>query len=286
MDIILVTGLSGAGKSKAVDALEDIGYFCIDNIPPELIPTFAQIALQAKTMNKIAVVTDVRSGDMFAGIYDCIKRLKSMNLRYKILFLDAENDVLVHRFKETRRKHPLSIDTSLTAEQAIIKERELLLPLYEVADYKINTGKLSVAQLRSRIISLFHSQGDEGFQITVISFGFKYGLPTEADLVFDVRCLVNPFYVDELKDKTGLDSDVMDYIMKPEETGRFINSIYDFLDTSTELYRAEGKTELVIAVGCTGGKHRSVAVAELIANHLFKNGYRCEATHRDMGKLL
>jgi Predicted P-loop-containing kinase len=285
MNIIIVTGLSGAGKSQAANALEDIGYFCIDNMPPSLIPKFAEMSMQLNRDGNVAIVTDVRTGDMFGGFFDALEELRSINAQYKILFLDANDDVLVKRYSESRRKHPLSTDNVGIAE-AIRDERVMLKPVFELADYHVDTTYISNQQLRDRIVSLFLSDRNASMKVRCISFGFKYGLPNESDLVYDVRFLPNPFYIDELKNKTGLDSEVFDYVMEQDAAKQYITKLCDLTDFLLPQYRSEGKSQLVISIGCTGGKHRSVAIAEELARHITENGFKCKAIHRDINKLV
>lgn len=285
MEFLIVTGLSGAGKSRAIDALEDIGFYCVDNIPPKLISTFYELCQQAKdNLTRVAVVTDIRGGNMFDSLFEALDALKSEDREYRILFLDASDLVLINRFKETRRKHPLAENYLGSLEQAVHLERDILKPVRERADYIIDTSCLSPAQLKERISSLFLGNASEALMIHCVSFGFKYGLPSEADLVFDVRCLPNPYYVEELKGLTGLDEPVRDYVMKWEQTQGFITRMVDMIDYMIPLYCNEGKSQLVIAIGCTGGHHRSVALAQLLYNHLLENGKRTSVNHRDIHK--
>jgi len=284
MDFIIVTGLSGAGKSHAMHAMEDIGFYCIDNLPPKLISPFYDLCTQAQPqISQVAVVTDIRGGDMFSSLFEALDNLKRENKPYKILFLDANDIVLQNRFKETRRKHPLSEDTH-GIEQAVKLEREILRPVRERADYLIDTSLLSPAQLKQRIDSLFLDNASNALSIHCVSFGFKYGMPTEADLVFDVRCLPNPYYVEELRNLNGLDEPVRAYVMKWEQTQGFIKRLLDLIDYTMPLYCNEGKSQLVIAVGCTGGHHRSVAIAQLLYDHLIAQGMHASVNHRDIQK--
>lgn len=284
MDFIIVTGLSGAGKSRAVHAMEDIGFYCMDNIPPKLIPAFYDLCGQARgSLSRVAVVTDIRGGDMFSSLFETLDGLQAEGKDYKILFLDASDTVLRNRFKETRRKHPLAEDKT-GLEQAVKLEREILRPVRERADYIIDTSLLSPAQLKERISNLFLGDATSALQIHCMSFGFKFGMPTEADLVFDVRCLPNPYYLEELRHKTGLDAPVRDYVLKWEQTQGLVQRLLDLLDYSIPLYCNEGKSQLVIAVGCTGGHHRSVTVAQLIYEHLMEQGRRASVNHRDIQK--
>lgn len=285
MEFLIVTGLSGAGKSRAVDALEDIGFYCVDNIPPKLIPTFYDLCAKAgNTFSRVAVVTDIRGGDMFSSLFETLDDLKNEDKHYRILFLDANDYVLINRFKETRRKHPLAENNLGSLEQAVKLEREILRPVREKADYIIDTSFLSPAQLKERISNLFLGDSSQALMVHCVSFGFKYGIPTEADLVFDVRCLPNPFYIVELKHLTGLDEPVYSYVMKWEQTKGVVQRLISLIDYMLPLYCDEGKSQLVIAIGCTGGKHRSVALAQLLYDHLLENGHRTSVNHRDIQK--
>ena len=285
MEFLIVTGLSGAGKSRAVDALEDIGFYCVDNIPPKLIPTFYDLCAKAgNTFSRVAVVTDIRGGDMFSSLFETLDDLKNEDKHYRILFFDANDYVLINRFKETRRKHPLAENNLGSLEQAVKLEREILRPVREKADYIIDTSFLSPAQLKERISNLFLGDSSQALMVHCVSFGFKYGIPTEADLVFDVRCLPNPFYIEELKHLTGLDEPVYSYVMKWEQTKGVVQRLISLIDYMLPLYCDEGKSQLVIAIGCTGGKHRSVALAQLLYDHLLENGHRTSVNHRDIQK--
>ena len=285
MEFVVVTGLSGAGKTQAMHAMEDIGFFCVDNLPPALIPVFYDLCVKSEDiMGRVAVVTDTRGGELFKSFFTAMEALKHDKKPYKILFLDASDNVLVRRFKETRRKHPLSDDLNGSLEQAVKLEREMLKPMRESSDYVIDTSLVSPAQLRSRIAQLFLNSAEDSLAVHCISFGFKYGVPMESDLVFDVRCLPNPFYEENLRPLTGLDAPVRDYVMEKEETKGFVARFTDMVDYLLPLYAKEGKSQLVIAVGCTGGHHRSVALAQYMHDHLVQKGVRASVTHRDMQK--
>ncbi len=286
MDFIIITGLSGAGKSVAMRNMEDIGFYCVDNIPPMLVSTFYDLCEKSSDdrMKKIAVVTDIRAGDTFDNLFESLSKLKAAEKKYKILFLDAHDDVLLRRFKETRRKHPLNDISNGSTEDAVRLERELLMQVKARADYVIDTSLLSPTQLKERISSLFLGNSALGFTVNCLSFGFKYGLPSEADLVFDVRCLPNPFYIPELKPHTGLDSCVFDYVMKFEQSKGFAERMISLVDFSLPLYRSEGKSQLVIAVGCTGGKHRSVTLTRVLYDHILETRQRVIVHHRDIAK--
>ncbi len=288
MKFLIVTGLSGSGKSGAVNALEDIGYYCIDNIPPQLIPKFADICMQSNgQMDKVAIVTDIRGGDMFYQLDGGLEYLRHSGPDVKILFLDASDDVLIKRYKETRRRHPLDEQCHGSLLSAITKERSVLSGIREAADYYIDTSDMTMAQLRDTVTDLFMDNPDDRMAVKVMSFGFKYGMCREADIVLDVRCLPNPYYIPELKKHTGLESCVRDYVMSFEQSKELEKKLRDLIDFLLPLYRHEGKTSLVIAFGCTGGKHRSVTFAENMHTYLEEKGVRTRITHRDIevGKL-
>lgn len=282
MQFVIITGMSGSGKSSAVNVLEDIGYYCVDNMPPELIPKFANICSQSDgKIDKVAFVVDIRGGDLFLKLQDTVKQLQGEGVSLKILFLDSSDDVIVRRYKETRRKHPLDEVSCGNIRKAIETEREMLRPIKAQADYYIDTSRSTTAQFKERLYSIFLGN-DEFMHIDVQSFGFKFGAMSEGDLVFDVRCLPNPFYVPELKNKTGLDKDVYDYVLSFDEAKVLLGKLTDLIDYLIPLYEKEGKSQLVIAFGCTGGKHRSVTFAEAVAEHLRKQGHRIRITHRDI----
>lgn len=286
MEFIIITGLSGAGKSVAMRNMEDIGYYCVDNIPPTLLPTFYDLCEKSSDehLKKVAVVTDVRAGDVFDDLFEALDDLRSSNKKYKILFLDARDDVLLRRFKETRRKHPLYDVSKGSTENAVILERSLLMQVKARADYVIDTSLLSGSQLRERISALFLGNAALGMTVTCLSFGFKYGIPSEADLVFDVRCLPNPFYIPELKRHTGLEACVFDYVMSFEQSKGYAERMISLVDYSLPLYLSEGKSQLVIAVGCTGGKHRSVTLTRVLYKHILDSRQRVIVHHRDIAK--
>lgn len=282
MQFVIITGMSGSGKSSAVNVLEDIGYYCVDNMPPELIPKFANICSQSDgKIDKVAFVVDIRGGDLFLKLQDIVKQLQGEGVSLKILFLDSSDDVIVRRYKETRRKHPFDEVSYGNIRKAIETEREILRPIKAQADFYIDTSRSSTAQFKERLYSIFLGN-NEFMHIDVQSFGFKFGAMSEGDLVFDVRCLPNPFYVPELKNKTGLDKDVYDYVLSFDEAKVLLGKLTDLIDYLIPLYEKEGKSQLVIAFGCTGGKHRSVTFAEAVAEHLRKQGHRIRITHRDI----
>jgi UPF0042 nucleotide-binding protein len=283
MEFIIVTGLSGAGKSVAINAMEDIGFYCLDNIPPKLILDFYELCEQSKDgFDRVAAVTDIRGGEKFSTLFASLERLKEAGKPYKILFLDASQSVRINRYKETRRRHPLIDQNLFSLEDAVAKEEELLKPVREIADYIIDSSHTSPAQMRQRIANLFLNNSSDALAVTCVSFGFKHGVPAEADLVFDVRCLPNPFYIPELKKLTGLDEPVREYVLKWEETKGLVERIFSLIDYSIPLYCNEGKSQLVIAIGCTGGHHRSVALTQLLYDHLSEQNVRVSVNHRDI----
>lgn len=285
MELLIVTGMSGAGKSQAANALEDIGFYCVDNIPPAIIPSFVELSTRSgDLLNKMAIVTDMRGGVLFSEITEVLDNLKRNSIEYKILFLDAADDVLVRRYKENRRKHPLAGDSEMSVSAAILKERELLKEIRYSADYVVDTSRISISQLKVQLSNIFFGSVSNVLKIQCKSFGFKYGSDTEANLVVDVRCLPNPFYIEELKEKTGLDKEVRNYVMAGEDSKKFLERLLSFIDCAVPMYAKEGKSQLVISIGCTGGKHRSVTFAELIGEHLRAANYNCSINHRDIYK--
>ena len=286
MKLLIVTGMSGSGKSSVMDVLEDIGYYCIDNIPPRLISKFVDLCRKSDNqLDRIAVAADIRSGDMFAEIFLSWQELRAEeDVDVKVLFIEASDEVLIKRYKETRRKHPLDEKFSGNMHSAISYERDQLSQLREIADYYIETSELSASQLKEQVKELFLNKSSDSLVIKVMSFGFKYGVSTESDLVFDVRCLPNPYYIDELREHTGCDSCVRDYVMSFEQSQTLLAKLIDLIDYLIPLYLHEGKSQLVIAFGCTGGKHRSITFAELVAKHLIEKDYRVQKYHRDITK--
>lgn len=284
MEFVIVTGLSGAGKTRAMHAMEDIGFYCVDNLPPAMIPVFYDLCEKSEGLGRAAVVTDTRGGEMFMSFFTATEALKRDKKPFKILFLDSSDQVLVHRFKETRRKHPLSDDLNGSLEQAVKLERDMLKLAKENADFVMDTSGFSPAQLKNRIAELFLNSAGDSLSVLCISFGFKFGIPMEADLVFDVRCLPNPFYDENLRPKTGLDPEVRDYVMDKEETQGFAARFTDMIDYLLPLYAREGKSQLVIAVGCTGGHHRSVAIAHALGEKIRAQGWPVAESHRDLGR--
>ncbi len=283
MKFVIVTGMSGSGKSTAVDVLEDMGYYCIDNIPPELIIKFVDLcAKSGGSIQKAAFVVDVRGGDFFLQLQDAVQTLRSLSVDVKILFLESFDDVIARRYKETRRKHPLDELAGGSLTSAIAMERNLLMSAKAMSDYYIDTSTYTTSEFRNRLYSIFDESDEEHMRIDIRSFGFKYGVFSEGDLIFDVRCLPNQFYVPELKNKTGLDLEVYQYVMQFDEAKQLYDKLADLIDFLLPLYEKEGKSQLVIAFGCTGGKHRSVTFAEAMAKHLTLNGHRVRINHRDI----
>lgn len=285
MVFLIVTGLSGSGKSSCVKVLEDIGFFCIDNMPPQLIPNFAEMCANNREIERVAIVTDIRGGAMFLKLPDILNELRAINrVEVKILYLEASREVLMNRYNETRRKHPLEETAGGDLAKAIDAEETLLTEVRAKADYIIDSSLLTSRQLQEQVSGLFLEKPSDRMIVSCMSFGFMYGVPGEADLVFDVRCLPNPFYVPELKKLTGLDEEVRDYVMKSPQSKEFEKKIFDMADFLMPLYVKEGKSRLVIAFGCTGGKHRSVTFAKRTAEHLEKSGYLVREIHRDVEK--
>ena len=286
MKLLIVTGMSGSGKSSVMDVMEDIGYYCIDNIPPKLIRQFVDLCLKSeKHIDKIAVAIDIRTGDMLAEIYDLWRALRDdKEVEVKVIFIEANDEVLIKRYKETRRKHPLDEKFNGNMHEAIEYERRQLSQLRAISDYYIETSELSAAQLKDRVKTTFLENISDSLIIKVMSFGFKYGVSTESDLIFDVRCLPNPYYVDELRNHTGLESCVRDYVMSFSESRELYEKLTDLLKFLIPLYINEGKSQLVIAFGCTGGKHRSITFAETNAEFLISQGYKVQKYHRDVTK--
>ncbi|MDA8442387.1 MAG: RNase adapter RapZ [Peptococcaceae bacterium] len=281
LQLVLITGLSGAGRTVAMQSLEDQGYFCVDNLPPSLIEKFAELCAQsAGAISKIALVCDLRSGEFFAPLADILTSLRKKGLAFEILFLEASDEALIRRYKESRRRHPLSYQGQIT--DGIAAERMQLADLRGLANKIIDTSTLSSRQLREMVADIYGDKKvKQRLNISVISFGFKYGIPMDADVMFDVRFLPNPFYVEELRPLTGEDPKVKDYVFKGEVTKNFLTKTMDLLTYILPHYIKEGKNHLVIGIGCTGGQHRSVALAEEIAAKLRTDGYQVCVKHRD-----
>ena len=286
MRFVIVTGMSGAGKSTALKMLEDMGYFCVDNLPVPLIPKLAEVfTVSGSEVQKAALGVDIRSGQSFGELERMLQELDAINMKYEILYLESSDNVLVKRYKETRRFHPLS-GSSGRVDEGIKRERERLGFLKKKADYLVDTSHMLTRELRQELNKIFVENKEfKNLYITVLSFGFKYGIPSDADLVFDVRFLPNPYYVDELRPMSGNDPEVRDYVMGNEKAGEFLDKLTDLLEFLIPNYIIEGKTQLVIGIGCTGGKHRSVTLANALFARLSQaESYGIRIEHRDIGK--
>ena len=285
MEFLIISGLSGAGKSRTMDILEDLDFYCVDNMPVALIPKFAELCMATRgRYERVALATDVREVAGFDELWPALDSLWSLGCEYKILFLDADVPTIVKRYKETRRRHPLAPEGG-SIEDAVRREIRLMEGMRERADYVINTSNLTLGMLQAEIYKLFI--GDNAgriLSVNVISFGFKYGIPIESDLVFDVRFLPNPYYVASLREKTGLEGPVSDFVFEHGRTKEFMTHLTDLVDFLLPLYIEEGKYSLTIAVGCTGGRHRSVAVAQALADHVETLGHSVRRIHRDIDK--
>jgi RNase adapter protein RapZ len=281
LDVTIITGMSGAGRSEAANVLEDLGFFVIDNLPPMLIGKVAELARGSEKPSRYALVVDVRSGDFLHDLSSAIEELQRNGARTRVLFLDAADDALVRRYEASRRRHPLS-DSERVVE-GIARERGLLEQLKGDADIIVDTSNLNVHELRDRLHELFGDQAtSSGLQVNVVSFGYKHGLPLDVDLVFDCRFLPNPHWVDELRPFTGLDPNVVEYVVNQEPTREYLGEIDRLLTLTLPGYEREGKAYLSIGVGCTGGRHRSVVIAERIAELLRRHDYRTAVHHRDI----
>lgn len=286
MQMTIVTGMSGSGKSLAMNVLEDIGYYCIDNMPPQLLLKFTELCLQSGgKLDRVAIAMDIRSAEVFTELRENLKAVKeNETVDVKVLYLEAVDDVIFKRYKETRRKHPLDAMFHGSLHAAIAYEREQLNALREIASYFIDTSYLSNSQLKEQVRSIYLNRTSDSMLIQISSFGFKYGTNTEADLVFDVRCLPNPYYINDLKPLTGCDAAVRDYVMSFEQSQELLKKLKELLEFLIPLYVQEGKSQLVIGFGCTGGKHRSVTFAELMTDYLAGKGFCVHKSHRDITK--
>ena len=283
MRFIIVTGLSGAGKSEATNALEDMGYFCVDNLPPKLIKKFAEVCKQSKgSIDKVALVIDIRGGIFFDDLFESLSELSKEQFQYEILFLDTSDEVLVKRFKEKRRSHPLAPGGRVIT--GIELERQKLRDVKDKADVIIDTSKYAIKDLREEMARKFcdKEMPEKQMAITILSFGFKYGIPVDSDLVFDVRFIPNPFYIPELKPFSGNDEPVKNYVMEQTETQTFLQKANDMFEFLIPNYQKEGKRQLIISIGCTGGRHRSVAIANSIYETLRANNHDVYIEHRDI----
>ena len=285
MEFLIISGMSGAGKSRAADIMEDLNYYCVDNLPVALIPKFAELCMDTQERyEKVALVMDIRERDRFDDLLKTLDSLKNMGCTYRMLFMDADVQTLIKRYKESRRPHPLARE-GMSIEEAIRMEAKMLTPVRAHADYIINSSNLTLGMLQKRIFSLFNGESDrKTLNVSVIAFGYKHGIPMDADIVLDVRFLPNPFYIEDLRPKTGLDDDVRDYIFKSDVSREFLTKLLSLIDFLIPLYIEEGKFSLTIAIGCTGGRHRSVATAYELRSHLVANGINAISFNRDLEK--
>jgi len=285
MDFLIITGLSGAGKSRAADVLEDLDYYCVDNMPIALMTRFAELCVAAGgRYEKVALVTDVREKGSFDELLTTLEEINSANCRCRILYMDSDKRTLVRRYKESRRPHPLAAD-GISVSQAIEREEAMLASVKARADFIVDTSSLTLGMLQNKLFSIFAEDGRKReLDVTVMSFGYKHGLPMDADLVFDARFLPNPFYVEELRPMCGLDRPVMEYVFGYQQTRDFEQMLENMIDYLLPLYIEEGKLTLTIAIGCTGGRHRSVAIAAALTEHLRARGTKTNFTNRDIDK--
>ncbi len=282
MDVIIVTGLSGAGKSQAINCMEDLGYYCIDNMPPALINNFMDLIMRDKVaVEKAAFTIDIRGGEFFDDLKSILGELRNSGLQFKIMFLEASDEVLIRRFNETRRTHPLACAGNTL--EGIARERQRLLEIRGISDYIIDTSNMKTAQLNEEIKKLLLSEEENSsFTISIQSFGYKHGIPLDADMVFDMRFIPNPYYLKSMRKLTGKSEKVSNYVMKFPETQEFLRTVHDLIDRLIPCYIREGKFHLVLAIGCTGGQHRSVAVANELSRRFLEEGKRVITVHRDL----
>ena len=285
MDFLIITGLSGAGKSRAADVMEDLDYYCVDNMPVALMPRFAELCIATGgRYENVALVTDVREKNGFGELLKTIDQLKEMNCSVRILYMDADVRTIVRRYKESRRPHPLAT-RGTSVEEAVHKEMDLLAPIRERADFIVNSSNLTLGMLQNKLFSLFAPNGEKReIDVTVMSFGYKHGLPMEADLVFDVRFLPNPFYVEKLRPLSGMDAEVQEYVLRSDVAKNFLTKLTDMIDFLLPQYAAEGRYALTIGIGCTGGQHRSVAVAKALTDYLAARDANVRLRNRDFPK--
>jgi len=283
-ELVIITGLSGAGKSTAMRFMEDVGYYCIDNMPPLLLTSFLGLLTKQTEHNKIAIVIDIRSTENFDSIISVLNDIDEEEYEVKIVYLDIKTHIALKRYKLTRRKHPFADRFNGDIAQALAYERETIAPLRSRADYIVDTSDITGNQLRDRLTQILLGDDSDVMNIHVMSFGFKHGIPTEADFVIDVRCLPNPYWVENLRSKTGLDEEVKDYVFSFEEANELLKKLIDMLDFLNPLYIKEGKSQIVFAIGCTGGNHRSVAIAEALKVHFQKKWDNVTVNHRDISR--
>ena len=286
MEILVISGLSGAGKSSAASCLEDIGYYTVDNMPAAIIPKFAEFSAESDgRYDRVALVNDIRGGvDSFQELLEVIDRLREGGTVCRLLYLEADTQSIIKRYKETRRRHPLA-EPGKTVQAALREEIALMQPVRDRADYIINTQNLTLAQLHKKLCRLFTETGEAKLPINVVAFGYKYGIPIDADLVLDVRFLPNPYYIEELKDLSGLDQPVYDFVMQQPDTAEYMRLLTAFIDFQLPRFREEGKPALTVAVGCTGGRHRSISVARALTDHLLECGQNARLVCRDLARV-
>lgn len=281
MKIVIVTGLSGAGKTEAIKTFEDMNYFCIDNMLPDLIPNFLEYFSHIKTeIKKVALGIDIRGGDSFSNLISMIKKTQNNKVEYEILFLDCDDKELLRRYKENRRQHPLAMKGRIL--DGIKQEREMLNELKSLANYTIDTSDCSAKKLKEKIVGIFTSEGQKNLYVNIVSFGFKYGVPTDSDFMFDVRFLPNPFYIDELKKKNGNDKEVFDYVMGLDGAKEFVEKLTNLFLSVIPSFEKEGRNQIVVGIGCTGGQHRSVSIAIELARMLREHRYNVILEHREL----
>lgn len=283
-ELVVLTGVSGAGKSTAMGFLEDVGYYCIDNMPPELMTTFVSLLAKGDEYGKVAIVCDVRSSSVFENLLSSISKIEEYGYYVRVIYLDVDDKEALKRYKLTRRKHPFADKFNGSIQNAVSYEKEILAPLRERADYIVDTSETDTPKLRARLTQILLNSEQDVMNIHCMSFGFKHGIPAEADFVIDVRCLPNPYWVDELRNKTGLDKEVYDYVFSFDSSKELLNKLIDFLDYLNPLYIKEGKSQIVFAIGCTGGNHRSVAFAEALKSHFEKKWDKVSVNHRDIDR--
>lgn len=284
MDFLIISGLSGAGKTRAANVLEDLDFYCVDNLPTALLTKFAELCLATRgRYERVALVTDVRGQESFTELFAALDELREMGVTYRILFVEASEATIIKRYKETRRPHPLAGEGG-SIQEAVEREMKLLAPMRDAADYIVNTTGLTLSMLQSRIRGFFEGQRKRGLLVNVESFGFKFGIPMDADMVLDVRFLPNPFYVEELRPMSGMDAPVREYVLSSDTAQDFLDRLCGMIDFLLPQYAEEGRYALTIAVGCTGGRHRSVAVAKALADHLQDMGEDVQFSNRDLEK--
>lgn len=286
MEFLIITGMSGGGKSQAADIVEDLGYYCVDNMPAALVPKFAELCAATEgRYEKVALVTDIRERQGIRDVFEALETIRTMGFGYRILFMEADSSVIVKRYKESRRPHPLAKKGGGSIEDAITREREQLRPIRDAADFIIDSSHLTLGQLHNELYAYFSDSAQRrSITVNVVAFGYKYGVPLDADLMFDVRFMPNPFYIEGLKEKSGLDAPVRDYVFGFKQSRVFMDKLSDLLEFLLPQYIEEGKYSLTVAVGCTGGRHRSVAVAAELGDRLREKGVPVVNVNRDINK--